>query len=139
MAYDQNNIFAKILRGELPCIKVHEDEATLAFLDIMPQAKGHTLVVPKAPAEDLFDLPAEIAGPVLIATQRIARAVKAATGAPGIMIAQLNGRAAGQSVFHIHFHIIPRTEGIDLGIHARGKADPAELEAVAKLIRAQMK
>jgi histidine triad (HIT) family protein len=139
MAYDQNNIFAKILRGELPYIKVYEDGATLAFLDIMPQARGHTLVVPKAQAEDLFDLPAEIAGPVLVATQRIARAVKAATQAPGIMIAQLNGRAAGQSVFHVHFHIIPRTEGIDLGIHARGKADPAELESVAKLIRAQMK
>jgi histidine triad (HIT) family protein len=139
MAYDQNNIFAKILRGELPCIKVHEDAHTLAFLDIMPQAKGHTLVVPKAPAEDLFDLPAEIAGPVLIATQRIARAVKVAMGAPGIMIAQLNGRAAGQSVFHIHFHIIPRTEGIDLSFHARAKVDPAELEPIAKLIRAQMK
>jgi histidine triad (HIT) family protein len=139
MAYDQNNIFAKILRGELPCIKVYEDAHMLAFLDIMPQAKGHTLVVPKAPAEDLFDLPAEIAGPVLIATQRIARAVKVAMGAPGIMIAQLNGRAAGQSVFHIHFHIIPRTEGIDLSFHARAQADPAELEPIAKLIRAQMK
>lgn len=139
MAYDSGNIFAKILRGEVPSLKVYEDAATLAFLDIMPQARGHTLLIPKAPAENLFDLPGEMAGPVLLATQKVARAVKSAVKAPGIMIAQLNGAPAGQSVFHMHFHIIPRAEGIDLALHARAKADPAELEAVAKLIRAEMK
>lgn len=139
MAYDSGNIFAKILRGEVPSLKVYEDAATLAFLDIMPQARGHTLLIPKAPAENLFDLPGEMAGPVLLATQMVARAVKSAVKAPGIMIAQLNGAPAGQSVFHMHFHIIPRAEGIDLALHARAKADPAELEAVAKLIRAEMK
>lgn len=139
MAYDSGNIFAKILKGEIPSIKVHEDAATLAFLDIMPQARGHTLVIPKVPAETLFDLPGDMAGPLLLATQKVARAVKAALKAPGIMIAQLNGAPAGQSVFHMHFHIIPRAEGIDLALHARAKADPADLEAVAKLIRAEMK
>lgn len=139
MAYDKGNIFAKILMGEIPSIKVYEDENCLAFMDIMPQAKGHTLVIPKTPAENLFDLPPAMAGPLLLATQKVARAVKAALQAPGIMIAQLNGTAAGQSVFHMHFHIIPRAEGIDLALHARAKADPAELEAVAKLIRAEIK
>jgi histidine triad (HIT) family protein len=139
MAYDKGNIFAKILRGEIPSIKVYEDARTFAFMDIMPQAKGHTLVIPKAEAENLYDLPAEIAGPFLLATQRVARAVKAAVDAPGIMIAQLNGSAAGQTVFHVHFHVIPRHAGIDLGMHARAKADMAELEAVAAKIRAQMK
>ena len=139
MAYDPGNIFAKILKGEVPSLKVYEDSASLAFLDIMPQARGHTLVIPKAPAENLFDLPSEIAGPLLLATQKVARAVQSAVKAPGLMIAQLNGAPAGQSVFHMHFHIIPRTEGIDLALHARAKADPAELEAVAKLIRAEMK
>lgn len=139
MAYDKNNLFAKILRGEIPSIKVFEDAHALAFMDIMPQAKGHTLVIPKAEAENLFDLPSEIAAPFLLATQKVARAVKAAVNAPGIMIAQLNGSAAGQTVFHVHFHIIPRTVGVDLGMHARAKADVAELEAVAKSIRTQMK
>lgn len=139
MAYDKNNIFAKILRGEIPSISVYEDAATLAFLDIMPQARGHTLVIPKVEAADLFDLPANIAGPFLLATQKVARAVKAALEAPGIMIAQLSGSAAGQTVFHVHFHIIPRYKGADFGMHARDKADTAELEAVAKLIREQMK
>ncbi|MFO1186802.1 MAG: HIT family protein [Alphaproteobacteria bacterium] len=138
MAYDKGNIFAKILKGEIPAIKVYEDASTFAFLDIMPQARGHTLVIPKAPAENLFDLPTEFAGPFLLATQKVARAVKAAVKAPGLMIAQLNGAAAGQSVFHVHFHIIPRTEGIDLALHARAKADPLELEAVATLIRAEI-
>jgi histidine triad (HIT) family protein len=137
MAYDNNNVFAKILRGEIPCIKVYEDENALAFMDINPAARGHTLVVPKAEAQDLFDLPAQIAGPFLIATQKVARAVKAAVDAPGIMISQLSGLAAGQSVFHVHFHIIPRWGG-DHRMHG-SRADDAELQALAKLIRARLK
>jgi histidine triad (HIT) family protein len=139
MAYDKSNIFAKILRGEIPSLKVFEDGKTLAFMDIMPQTKGHTLVIPKVEAENLFDLPADIAGPFLLATQKVARAVQAAVGAPGVMIAQLNGAAAGQSIFHVHFHILPRWDGVDLSMHSRGKADVAELEATAKAIRERIK
>lgn len=137
MAYDKNNIFARILRGEIPSIKVYEDAHTLAFMDIMPVAKGHTLVIPKAEAENLFDLPASVAGHFLIATQTVARAVKAALDAPGIMISQLNGPAAGQTIFHIHFHIIPRWKE-DLSLHGRTQGDMKELEETAKLIRAQL-
>jgi histidine triad (HIT) family protein len=137
MAYDKNNIFAKILRGEVPSIKVYEDAHALAFMDIMPVAKGHTLVIPKAEAEGLFDLPAEIAGPFLLATQKVARAVKAALNAPGLMITQLNGAAAGQTIFHIHFHIVPRWRE-DLSLHGRTEADRTELEATAARIRAQL-
>jgi histidine triad (HIT) family protein len=138
MAYDPDNIFAKILRGELPAIKVYEDAHTLAFMDIMPQVKGHTLVIPKADAENLFDLPADVAGPFLLATQKVARAVKAAVEAPGVMIAQLNGAAAGQSVFHVHFHIIPRHEGVNLRMHAGERADDNELQALADVIRSKI-
>ncbi len=145
MAYDKNNIFAKILRGEIPSIKVYEDEHALAFMDIAPHERGHTLVIPKAEAESLLDLPSASAGPFLLATQKVARAVKAAMDAPGIMIAQLNGAAAGQTVFHVHFHIIPRMgadhmpigRAIDEGMHGK-QGDPKELEEIAKLIRAQL-
>jgi len=137
MAYDKSNIFAKILRGEIPSIKVYEDAHTLAFMDIMPVSKGHTLVIPKSDAENIFDLDAAAAGPLLLATQKVARAVKAAVQAPGVMIAQLNGPAAGQTIFHIHFHIIPRWKE-DLSLHGRAQADMKELEETAKLIRAQL-
>ena len=113
MAYDRNNVFAKILRGEIPSTKVHEDENTLAFMDVMPQADGHVLVVPKEQAENIFDLSAEGAAALIRTTQRVARAVKTAMAAPGIMLAQLNGSEAGQTVFHIHFHVIPRGGGAD--------------------------
>src|SRR5512136_1745564 len=119
MAYDSNNIFARILRGEIPAHKVFEDAHSLAFMDVMPQADGHTLVIPKAAAENLFDLPPDALAATILTTQRIARAVQKAFDAPGIMIAQLNGSAAGQSVFHIHFHVVPRYAGIDLRFHAR--------------------
>lgn len=131
MAYDSQNIFAKIIRGEAPCFRVYEDDRTLAFMDIMPQAEGHTLVIPKEPAENLFDLSPEGAAALIRTTQRVAAAVRKVTGAPGIMLAQLNGPAAGQTVFHIHFHIIPRSGGIDLALHARDKADFNALKALA--------
>jgi histidine triad (HIT) family protein len=136
MAYDTNNIFAKIIRGESPCFRVYEDSHTLAFMDIMPQAEGHTLVIPKEPAENILDLSPDGAAALIKSTQKIAAAVKKVTGAPGIMLAQLNGAAAGQTVFHIHFHIIPRTGGIDLALHAREMADFAKLKAMAERIAA---
>ncbi len=138
MAYDRNNVFAKILRGEIPSHKVYEDAQTLAFMDVMPQADGHTLVIPKVEAESLLDVPPEALAATIVTTQRVARAVKAAFAAPGILVAQLNGGAAGQSVFHIHFHIVPRRAGLDLKLHAREMADPAVLAAHAERIRAAL-
>jgi histidine triad (HIT) family protein len=138
MAYDPNNIFARILRGEIPAHTVCEDSHTLAFMDVMPQSEGHTLVIPKFAAENLFDLPVDSLAATIATTQRVARAVKKAFDAPGIMIAQLNGRGAGQSVFHIHFHVIPRQDGIDLRLHARGMADAQLLAAHAAKIRAAL-
>jgi histidine triad (HIT) family protein len=138
MAYDRNNIFARILRGEIPSHRVHEDELTLAFMDVMPQADGHTLVIPKAEAENILDVPEDALAAVVLTTQRVARAVKKAFDAPGILIAQLNGRAAGQSVFHMHFHIVPRREGLELRFHAREMADPAVLAEHAARIRAAL-
>ena len=138
MAYDHNNIFARILRGEVPAHKVFEDEHTLAFMDVMPQADGHALVIPKAEAENLFDLPAPALSATILTTQRVARAVQKAFASPGILIAQLNGPAAGQSVFHIHFHVVPRHEGFDLRLHARDMADPAVLAQHAARVRAAL-
>ncbi len=138
MAYDTNNIFARILRGEIPAHTVFEDQHTLAFMDVMPQADGHALVIPKAAAENLFELPPDALAATILTTQRVARAVKRAFDAPGIMIAQLNGSAAGQSVFHLHFHVVPRHAGIDLRFHARDMADPAVLAAHARRVRAAL-
>ena len=138
MAYDNNNVFAKILRGEIPSVKVFEDGKTLAFMDVMPQAEGHVLVIPKEPAENVLDLSAEGAAAMMATTQRVAKAVKKGLNAPGIMLAMLNGAPAGQSVFHVHFHVIPRSAGVDLGLHARGMVDPRMLEPIAAKIRAAL-
>ena len=129
MAYDSNNIFARILRGEIPSHKVFEDAHTLAFMDVMPQADGHTLVIPKAPAENILDLSPDALAATILTTQRVAKAVKQAFDAPGLLVAQLNGSAAGQSVFHVHFHVVPRHEGLDLRFHAREMADNAYLRS----------
>jgi histidine triad (HIT) family protein len=138
MPYDRSNIFARILRGEIPCVKLYEDDKTLAFLDVMPQAEGHTLVVPKEEAENIFDLSPEGAAALIATTQKVAKAVKMALGLSGLMIMQLNGRAAGQSVFHIHMHIIPRERGIDLEFHERNMVPPESLEPIAAKIRAAL-
>ena len=138
MPYDPQNVFAKILRGEIPCVKLYEDALTLAFMDVMPQAEGHALVVPKEPAENLFDLSPEGAAALIATTQKVAKAVKKGLGAPGVMLAQLNGQAAGQSVFHVHFHVIPRAGGVDLKLHARNMVDPKTLEPIAAKIRAAL-
>jgi histidine triad (HIT) family protein len=136
--YDSNNIFAKILRGEIPCVKVYEDAGTLAFMDVMPQAEGHVLVIPKELAENIFELSANGAAAMMATTQKVAGAVKKALGAPGIMLTMLNGAPAGQSVFHVHFHIIPRSAGVDMGLHARGMVDAKILEPVAAKIRSAL-
>jgi histidine triad (HIT) family protein len=138
MAYDTDNVFARILRGEIPAHKVHEDEHTLAFMDVMPQVDGHTLVIPRASAENIFEVPPAALAATILATQRVARAVQRAFDAPGILVAQLNGRAAGQSVFHLHFHVLPRHEGFDLRFHARDMADPKILAEHAARVRAAL-
>jgi histidine triad (HIT) family protein len=138
LAYDTNNIFARILRGELPKVAVYEDATTLAFMDIMPSVEGHVLVIPKEPAESILDLSPEGAAAVMATTQRIARAVKKALAVPGVMLVQLNGAAAGQSVPHIHFHVLPRQDGLDLKLHGRAMVDPKTLEPIAAKIRAAL-
>jgi histidine triad (HIT) family protein len=138
MAYDPSNIFARIIRGEVPAHRVYEDADTLAFLDLMPQSDGHTLVLPKAPAENLFDLDARMAGAVILTTQKVARAVRAAFRPAGIMLMQFNGADAGQSVFHFHMHIVPRYAGQPLRTHGRATAEKALLEEHAALIRAAL-
>jgi histidine triad (HIT) family protein len=138
MAYDSNNIFARLLRNEIPCVKVYEDERTLAFMDVMPQADGHVLVVPKEDAENIFDLSPEGLAALTATTQKVAKAVRKALACPGLMLVQLNGEAAGQSVNHIHMHIIPRTGGIDLKFHARDMVGREVLEPIAAKIRAAL-
>jgi histidine triad (HIT) family protein len=137
MAYDSDNIFAKILRSELPCIRVYEDESTLAFMDIMPQADGHTLVIPKEPATDLLSLTPEVAAELIQQVQKIAQAVKTAMKADGITIFQLNGEAAGQTVPHIHFHILPGSI-LDARQHASVTSEPKEIAEYAELIKQQL-
>ncbi|MFZ8886014.1 MAG: HIT family protein [Steroidobacteraceae bacterium] len=136
MSYDRNNVFARILRGELPCHKVCEDEHTLAFMDIMPQTPGHTLVIPRREARDLFELAPDALAATILTTQRVAQAVRQAFAPPGVMIAQFNGAAAGQTVFHLHFHVIPRYDGESLVLHGAKMGDSAVLAGYAERIRA---
>jgi histidine triad (HIT) family protein len=139
MAYDPDNIFARIVRGEIPCIRLYEDAHTLAFMDIMPQSPGHCLVIPKVAGENLLDSPAEALAVAIATVQRVARAVQSALGASGVIVQQFNGTSAGQTVFHLHFHIVPvYGAGGALKLHAREKADPAALEQQAAKIRAAL-
>ena len=138
-AYDPNNIFAKILRGELPCHKVYEDDRTIAFLDIMPRAPGHTLVVPKCAARNLFDIdPDDLAHAATVA-QKIAKASKTAFGADGVTLQQFNESAGGQVVFHLHIHVIPRKEGVAMKPPATEKERPETLASNAQLLAAALK
>ena len=137
-AYDHGNIFAKIIKGEIPCHKVYEDADVLVMMDIFPQSKGHLLVIPKTPSRNLLDANAEVLGRTIGHVQRLARAVMAALEPDGIRIAQFNEAPAGQTVFHLHFHVIPVYEGTELGRHGGGKADDAELAAQAKAIAAAL-
>jgi histidine triad (HIT) family protein len=131
-SYDTNNIFAKILRGELPCHKIYEDEHTLAFLDIMPRATGHALVIPKAPARNLLDVdPASLAH-VMRTAQKVAQAAMKVFAADGISLQQFSEPAGGQVVFHLHVHVVPRKEGVPMRAPASFKEEPAVLAEQAR-------
>jgi histidine triad (HIT) family protein len=138
MAYDPDNIFAKILRGEIPCHKIHEDENTLAFLDIMPRSEGHALVITKEKARDLFDIKPEALARLMVVVQKLAPQIQEAMGAEGVLIQQFNGAAAGQTVFHLHVHIVPRKQGEALKPHAGKMEDQAKLAATAEKIRKKL-
>jgi histidine triad (HIT) family protein len=138
MSYDTNNIFARILRSELPCIKVFEDDATLAFMDVMPQSEGHVLVVPKEAAANIHEASEDALAACMRTVKRVAAAVKTALKPEGMLIAQFNGAAAGQTVEHIHFHIIPRWADVPLKTHAREMVDAKTLEPIAEKIRAAL-
>lgn len=129
--YDPKNIFAQIIRGDAPCYRLYEDDDVLAFLDLFPQSYGHALVIPKrSAARNLLDVDPEALAKVMAVVQRLSRVITEELKPAGVQVAQFNGAPAGQTVFHLHFHIIPRYEGEGLGIHASQKADPAVLEAL---------
>lgn len=138
MAYDDTNIFAKILRGEIPSQKVYEDDAVVAFMDVMPQGQGHTLVVPKAPSRNLLDADPATFSQLFTVVQKIAVAVRKAFAADGVTVQQFNEAAAGQSVYHLHVHVLPRFEGIALKPHTGAMEKPEVLAANAEKIRAAL-
>lgn len=133
--YDANNIFAKILRGEIPSYKLYEDEETYAFMDVMPQGEGHCLAITKAPFRNILDVDQANLSAVITTTQKLARAVKAAFDADGVTVIQFNEPAAGQTVFHLHFHVIPRFDGVALRPHTGEMEDQNVLAANAEKIR----
>ena len=136
--YDDGNIFAKILRGEIPCAKVFEDDVAIAFMDVMPQGDGHTLVVPKVKARTILDIaPGDLAA-LITRVQKVAAAVKTAFAADGLTIFQFSEAAGGQTVFHLHFHVVPRFEGVPLKKHEGGMADGAMLKEHAAKIAAAL-
>jgi len=138
MTYDPNNIFAKILGGQIPSVKVYEDDKTFAFMDVMPEAEGHVLVIPKEGAENILDLsPAGLAA-LMATTQKVAKAVDKALSPDGILLKQYNRAAAGQSVFHVHFHIVPRWEGVPMAPHGKVMVEAAKLEPIAAKIRSEL-
>ncbi len=140
--YDDGNVFALILAGKIPSIKIYEDDKTFAFLDIMPQTRGHALVISKwSKARNLLEIEDEALAQVMATTKKVATAIRAALDPDGIQIAQFNGSPAGQTIFHLHVHILPRWEGDPKGFAAHGtggQADPTALEALAQEIRAQL-
>ncbi|KQT49020.1 HIT family hydrolase [Aureimonas sp. Leaf454] len=136
--YDPNNVFAKILRGEIPSQKLIETDTALAIMDVMPQSKGHCLVIPKAPSRNLLDASDATLQAVMPLVARLARAVQTAFSADGVFVAQFNEAPAGQTVFHLHIHVIPRYAGAELERHAGGMADPAMLADQAAAIRAAL-
>lgn len=136
--YDDQNIFAKIIAGDAPAIKIFEDDVAVAFMDIFPQSPGHCLVVPKEPARNLLDLSDDMAAAAIQRVKALAKAVETALEPDGIVVTQFNGAPAGQTVFHIHFHVIPRWEGEPLGRHGGGQVDMDELKAQADKIKAAL-
>ena len=139
-SYDDNNLFAKILRGEIPSVKVYEDDEVLAFMDIFPQTRGHVLVVPKnVRARNFLELPANRVAPLMERVHRLTIATEKALKPDGVTVTQFNGEDAGQTIFHLHFHIIPRYDGVPLAGHGHGnRADIAELTKIAQSIAAAM-
>lgn len=135
MAYDPDNVFAKILRGEIPAHKVLEDDDVIVLMDVMPQGPGHTLVVPKTASRNLLDADPAVLAKLLPAVQRVARAAKAAFAADGVSVFQYNEAAGGQSVFHLHIHVVPRFEGVPLKPHSGKMEDQAVLAANAEKLR----
>jgi histidine triad (HIT) family protein len=138
-AYDNDNVFAKILRGEIPCYKVYEDNVALAFMDIMPRIDGHTLVIPKFPARTLLDADPDKLGELIKRVQKVAAAVKNSLGAEGLTLLQSNESAGGQVIFHLHFHILPRWEGTELKPSASAMEAPEVLEKFQARIAAALK
>ena len=136
-AYDDSNIFARIIRGEIPCAKVYEDDRVMAFMDAFPQTRGHTLVVHKlSKARNLLDIEPQPLAELILGVQKVARAVRKALKPDGLVVTQFNGAPAGQTIFHLHFHILPRWEGESLAAHGHGQAEPGELQRLAKQIGA---
>ena len=138
MTYDSSNIFAKILRGEIPAHKIYEDEHALAFMDVMPMTDGHCLVIPKTPSRGLLDADAEVLAKLVPVVQKVARAAVIAVGADGFQLRQYNETAGGQTVFHLHFHILPMKEGVSLRPHTGKMADQAMLAEQAAAIKLQL-
>lgn len=138
MTYDPKNPFARILGGEAPCIKVCENDAVLVIMDLMPQSDGHMLVLPKEMASEIFELSDTSLEACIRAVKRVATAARAALSPDGVVVAQLNGKAAGQTIDHVHFHVIPRWAKRPLRPHARVVAEPEKLEAITAQIRAHL-
>lgn len=136
--YDPNNVFAKILRREIPCHSVFEDETILVIMDLFPQSRGHVLVLPKEASRNLLDASPETLAKVAPYLPRLARAVKTATKADGLRLVQANEAASGQTVFHLHFHLIPIYDGVPLGGHGAGRGDDAQLSLMASAIAAEL-
>jgi histidine triad (HIT) family protein len=137
-AYEPDNVFAKIIKGDLPAYKVYEDDTALAFLDIMPRAPGHTLVLPKKSARNLFDVPPEILAHVMKVAQKVAQAAMQVFGADGVTLQQFNEPAGGQVIFHLHVHVIPRKTGVAMKPPASEKEKPEVLEEQAKRLKAAL-
>ena len=136
--YDDGNIFARILRGEIPCARVYEDEVALAFMDIMPRVEGHVLVIPKATARTLLDIDADVLGALMARVQRVGRAAVKALGAEGLTLHQFSERVGGQEVFHLHFHLLPRREGEAIRPPGGPMERPEVLAALAARIAAEL-
>ncbi len=137
-AYDPENIFAKIIKGALPAHKIYEDDRAIAFLDIMPRAPGHALVIPKHPARNILDVPPEDLAHVIKVAQKVSQAGMKAFGADGVTVQQFNEAAGGQVVFHLHVHVMPRKEGVALKPPASHKETPEVLEEHARLYKAAL-
>ncbi len=137
-AYDPNNIFAKILKGEIPSVKLYEDDDTLAFMDVMPQATGHLLVIPKIGSRNLLDADPAVLSKLIPVVQKLAVAAKEAFDADGVFVAQFNEASAGQTVYHLHFHVIPRHDGVPLKPHSGKMEDIEVLKANAEKIKAAL-